>query len=105
MPNTTELIEAGGLDVLINTVREQFEYIIIDTSPIGFMADAFLMTHYADYILIAVRNNSTMKESFTNVLANLNSNSITNYDIIFNDRDNKESTRYYSKYYMKGKMS
>ena len=105
MPNTTELIEAGGLDVLINSVREQFEYIIIDTSPIGFMADAFLMTHYADYILITVRNNSTMKESFTNVLANLNSNSITNYDIIFNDRDNKESTRYYSKYYMKGKMS
>jgi len=99
MLNTTEVIESGGLDHLIEAARERFEYIIIDTSPVGFMTDALLMTRFADYVLIAVRDNSTLKESFTNVLSTLDSNNITNYDVVFNDKEIKESTRYYSKYY------
>jgi len=104
MPNVTEVIESGGLDALIEAVKERFEYIIIDTSPIGFMADTLLMTRYADHILLVVRNNSTLKESFTETITSFNSNDITNYDVVFNDKSLKESSYgLYSNYYIKGK--
>ena len=104
LPNNTEVIESGGMDALIEAVKERFEYVIIDTSPIGFMADTFLMTRYADYILLIVRNNSTLKESFTDAIALFSSNNIINYDVIFNDKAIKESPHgLYSKYYIKEK--
>jgi len=106
LPNATEVIESGGLDTLIESVKGKFEYIIIDTSPIGFMADALLMSRYANLILLVVRNNSTFKESFTNVITTLNSNNINNYEVIFNDKDMMESSYgRYSKYYVKGKKT
>lgn len=104
MPNVTEIIESGGLDNLIEAVKEKFEYIIIDTNPIGFMADALVMTRYADYILLVVRNNSTFKDSFNEVIATLKSHNITNYDVVFNDKSlNEIGYGAYSKYYVKGR--
>jgi capsular exopolysaccharide synthesis family protein len=105
MPNSSEVIESGGLDSLIEALKEKFEFIIIDTSPIGFMADALLMTRYADHILLVVRNNSTMKDSFSEVITTLNSNNIMNFDVVFNDKDINESSHgAYSKYYTKKKV-
>lgn len=104
LPNATEVIESGGLDNLFASVKSLYEYIIIDTSPIGLMTDAFLITSYADHILIVVRQDATFKDSLTNVLATLNSNEISNFDIVFNDMNIEESSRHYSKYYTKGKM-
>jgi capsular exopolysaccharide synthesis family protein len=106
MPNVTEVIESGGMDSLIAAVRDKFEYIIIDTSPIGFMADALLMTRYADHILLVVRNNSTLKDTFTEVIENFKSNNIANYDVVFNDKNMKDSHHgSYSNYYIKEKKS
>jgi tyrosine-protein kinase Etk/Wzc len=104
MPNATEVIESGGIDALIEAAKKKFDYIIIDTSPIGFMADAVLMTRYADHILLVVRNKATFKESFSEVITTLESNNISNYDVVFNDKNLSESTYgAYSRYYVKGK--
>jgi tyrosine-protein kinase Etk/Wzc len=99
IPNATEIIESGGLDGLIKEARKRFEYIIIDTSPIGLMTDAMLLTRYSDYILISARNNSTNKDAFLNVLSTLNSNGVTNYDVVFNDMNLKDSSNNYARYY------
>ncbi len=104
LPNVTEIIESGGLDNLIEEVKGKFEYIIIDTNPIGFMADALLMTRYSDHTLLVVRNKATFKDSFNEVIATLNSHNIVRYDVIFNDKGMSESSYgAYSKYYTKEK--
>jgi capsular exopolysaccharide synthesis family protein len=102
IPNPSELIESGVLDDLINFLKTNFDYIIIDTTPIGLLSDATLMMKYASKILIVVRNNSTRKDIFIDVIKNLDSNKFSNYDIVYNDLNLQKSTyKRYSDYYIK----
>jgi capsular exopolysaccharide synthesis family protein len=103
LPNSAELIEAGAIDELIDYLKTKFEYIIIDTTPAGLVADAALMMKYANINLVICRNNFTRKDVFKDVLNMLSANKIENFDVIFNDLNIKES-RYgrYNNYYKKG---
>ena len=62
VPNPSELMESGILDDLINELKTNYDYIIIDTTPVGIVADATLMMKYATKILLMVRNNCTSKD-------------------------------------------
>lgn len=102
IPNPSELMESGILDELITYLRTKYEYIIIDTTPVGIVADATLMMKYASKVLMVIRNNYTRKDVFENVINNLKTNKLDNYDIIYNDLNlHKSSYRHYSNYYIK----
>jgi tyrosine-protein kinase Etk/Wzc len=100
LANASELVEAGALDELINYLKDSFDYIIIDTSPAGLVADATLMMKYASLVLLVCRNNYTRKDVFSDVISMFKINRITNFDVVINDLNIKKS-RYghYSKYY------
>jgi tyrosine-protein kinase Etk/Wzc len=77
LPNSSELIEAGVLDdSLIEELKQQFDYVIIDSTPAGLVADATLMIKYANYILLVCRNEYTRKDVFTDVLNLFRTNNI-----------------------------
>jgi len=102
IPNPSELMESGVLDHLINQLKTQYDYIVIDTTPVGIVADAILMMKYASKVLMVIRNNYTRKDVFANVLSNLKANKLTNFDIIYNDLNlHKSSYRHYSNYYIR----
>jgi capsular exopolysaccharide synthesis family protein len=105
MPNSSELIEAGSLDNLIDFLKTKYEYIIIDTTPTGIVADAALMMKYASLILLVCRNNYTRKDVLAETLSIFRTNRIENFDVIFNDLDIKKS-RYgrYDRYYKKDEI-
>jgi len=100
LPNSSELIEAGALDELIEELKQQFDFVIIDSTPAGLVADATLMIKYASFLLLVCRNEYTRKDVFTDVLNLFQTNNITNFDIVFNDLNLKKS-RYgrYDNYY------
>lgn len=102
LPNSSELIEAGVLDDLIEYLKGVYDYIIIDTTPAGIVADASLMTKYASLVLLVCRNNYTRKDVFAETLNLFNITKIENYDVVFNDLNIKKS-RYgrYDRYYKK----
>jgi tyrosine-protein kinase Etk/Wzc len=102
LPGSAELIESGSLDELMNYLQTKYEYIIIDTTPAGLVADASLMMKYASLNLLVCRNNHTRKDIFKDVLNILSINKIKNFDVIFNDLSLKKS-RYgrYNHYYKK----
>lgn len=102
LPNPSELIESGALDELINYLRKEYEYIIIDTSPVGLVVDALQLIRYASQILLISRINYTRKDILSNVINDFNSNRINNYDIIFNNLSlNTSPYRHYTSYYHK----
>lgn len=102
IPNPSELIESGILDDLINYLKSKFDYIIIDTTPVGILSDATLLMKYATKILIVTRNNYTHKDMLIDVLKNLHSNKFNNYDVVLNDLNLQKSTyKRYSDYYLK----
>lgn len=101
-PNSSELIESGALDELINYLKSEYEYIIIDTTPAGLVADAVLMMKYATLNLLICRNNFTRKDIFNDALNMLNNYRIANIDIVYNDLNLKRSRyRRYNSYYSK----
>ncbi len=84
-PNPAELIEQPKMDELIKNLKSRFDYIIIDTPPVAYVADTFLLAKYADVNLFVLRQNYSPK----NVLDVLNeiyaSGRVHNMGIVFND--------------------
>ncbi len=84
-PNPSELIEQPQMDELIKNLKSRFDYIIIDTPPVAYVADTFLLAKYADVNLFVLRQNYSPK----NVLDVLNeiftSGRVHNMGIVFND--------------------
>jgi capsular exopolysaccharide synthesis family protein len=102
LPNPSELIESGALDELINYLKKEYEYIIIDTSPVGLVVDALQLIRYASQILLISRINYTRKDILGNVINDFNSSNIKNYDIVFNNLSlNTSPYRHYTSYYHK----
>jgi capsular exopolysaccharide synthesis family protein len=102
LPNPSELMESGILDDIISYLKSKYEYIILDTTPAGIVADAFLMMKHASEILLVCRNDYTRKDVFSEVISNLQTNNFNNYEIVFNDLDLKRSKiGAYNSYYHK----
>lgn len=102
IPNPSELLELGVLDDLIKYLKTKYDYIIIDSTPVGIVADATLLMKYSTKVLMIIRNNFTRKDIFGNVITSLRTNKLDNYDIIYNDLNlHKSSYRHYSNYYIK----
>lgn len=60
-PNPAEIILHERMDALMNTVKAQFDYIIIDAPPIGLVTDAQLLGKYADLTIFLIRHRFTFK--------------------------------------------
>ncbi len=61
-PNPSELLMNPKIEILINELKNQFDHIIIDTSPVGQVADAFALSKFANLGLYMVRYNYTFKQ-------------------------------------------
>lgn len=61
--NSSELLNNGVLRDFIRQAKEQFDYVIIDNSPIGVVYDPVIVGMYSDFNLILIRlNQSTVTE-------------------------------------------
>ena len=62
-PNPTELLARDGLDKAIETLKKNFDYVILDTAPLGMVSDSFLLTRAIDVVIYVARANYTNKAS------------------------------------------
>ena len=69
-PNPTELLARPSLGKLIDTLKSKYEYVILDTAPVGLVSDTAIMGHVADLCVYVCRANKTTKKdySYINVL-------------------------------------
>lgn len=61
-PNPNELLAKPALDELINELRGEYDFIIVDTAPVGMVSDAFLLNRIADVNLFVTRSGVTPKK-------------------------------------------
>ena len=100
--NPSELIDKGVLDDLVESLRNKYDYVIIDTPPVGLVADSIQLMKYASQILVVSRINSTQKDILVNALTSMHMNKIENYEVILNDLDLEKSPYSgYKNYYLK----
>jgi tyrosine-protein kinase Etk/Wzc len=102
LPNPSELIDLGVLDDLFLFLESKYDYIIVDTSPIGIVSDSIQLMKYATMVLVVSRVNTTEKDILASAISSLESNKIDNYEVILNDLDiEKSAYSGYKNYYLK----
>ncbi|GAB1404975.1 tyrosine-protein kinase domain-containing protein [Lentimicrobium sp.] len=84
-PNPLELIASDATKTMINALKERYEYIIIDSPPIGVVSDAFLLTEFADVNIYIVRQGYTNKDAFANNIKQMQHKNIKHVSIVIND--------------------
>ena len=70
-PNPAELIASEKCDELFKLLRERYDYIIIDTPPVGLVTDAFLLMKHSDVNLFIVRQGVTNKNIFGTIIKDM----------------------------------
>lgn len=97
-PNPAMLLISPKIKDIFDTVRDKYDYIVVDTPPIGLMADAMMLDRYADLTIYVIRQNYTPKKSLQNIQEIYKSKKLTNIHTILNGVDMKEV---YGEYYDK----
>jgi capsular exopolysaccharide synthesis family protein len=95
-PNPGELIRSEKLGELIEELKKRYDYIIIDSSPIGMVTDAYALAAMSDLTLFVVRNNKTNKTYFKRLSTQLKQDNLKHVYTIINDVQDDGSR--YSKY-------
>ena len=66
-PNPSELIMVNRTKKLFEELRENFDYIIVDSPPVGLVTDALILKKWADLSLFICRQDYTKKEFISNL--------------------------------------
>jgi capsular exopolysaccharide synthesis family protein len=93
-PNPVELIESEKMKELFVMLRERFDYIIIDTSPVGMVSDAKSLSPFIDCSLFVTRFNYTPKPKFRELMSDIDKTVFHKPNIIFNGVDLETSYGY-----------
>ncbi|MEY8724391.1 polysaccharide biosynthesis tyrosine autokinase [Bacteroides xylanisolvens] len=103
-PNPTELLARDGLDKAIAILRKEFDYVILDTAPVGMVTDTLLIGRIADLSVYVCRADYTRKAEFTLINELADNNKLPNLCTVINGLDlQKKKYGYYYGYGKYGK--
>ena len=103
-PNPAELIARQSLDKVIDTLKEHYDIIIIDTAPVGLVTDTLQAARVADATIYVCRADYTPKSNFMLVNDLAADNKMPNISIVINGIDmSKKKYGYYYGYGRYGK--
>lgn len=103
-PNAGELIRSEKLQELFTLLKTRYEFIIVDTSPIGVVADAYSFAGLSDLNLFIIRSNKTHKLFLRTLTNQLRADNAHKFYSVLNDVDfhSGSYSRYYSRKYAYG---
>ena len=100
-PNPTELLARDGLDKAIETLKRNFDYVILDTAPVGMVTDTLLIGRVADLSVYVCRADYTHKNEYTLINELAEKDKLPSLCTVINGLDLKK--RKYGYYYGYGK--
>jgi tyrosine-protein kinase Etk/Wzc len=83
-PNPAELIASDKTQKLFDILKQRYDVIVIDTPPLGLVADAHLLSVYSDVNVLVVRHNVTPKPLLKKVLQDSKVKKIKNLSFVIN---------------------
>ena len=100
-PNPAELIARNSLDTIIEILKEKYDYIMIDTAPVGLVTDTLQIARVTNVSVYMCRADYTPKASFAMINSLAKEEKLPNMAMVLNGVD--MSKRKYSYYYGYGK--
>lgn len=98
-PNPTELIARPTLEMVIDTLKEKYDYVLIDSAPVGLVTDTLQIGRVADATIVLCRADYTPKDSFNYINDLARDNKLPHMTIAINGIDmSKKKYGYYYGY-------
>ncbi len=93
-PNPAELLMTDRLNDLFDELKTKFDYLVVDTAPVGLVADSLLLNKYADMFIYVARANFLDKK-LLNIAQNLHDEGkLRNMSLLLNCSDYKRNYGY-----------
>jgi Mrp family chromosome partitioning ATPase len=94
---TMRYLKENRLDELIKELKTKFDYIIIDSAPLGVVADTYQINRVADSVLFVVRQDYTPKEwmAFINDIY-YDEGKLNNMSVVLNGTEDVETYKKYN---------
>jgi tyrosine-protein kinase Etk/Wzc len=104
-PNPSVLIASDKTKELIDLLLNYYDIVLIDSAPVGVVAETKFLMDLSNINLVIARYNKTLKNVFKNTIKNLQKNNIGNLTVVINDVSMKSHSYKYTydkKYYHAG---
>lgn len=100
-PNPTELIASDSMKSILDKLTINYDYVIIDTPPVGILTDAAIISTLSDGVLLVIKSGSTKKEMVKKAIDNIEkvNGNILGAIMTFVNVKNSQYGNYYGSYY------
>ncbi|WP_454802292.1 GumC family protein [Mucilaginibacter phyllosphaerae] len=85
--NASELLLSDKLGEMIHYLRNNFDYVLIDSSPVGLVSDALVIQKHVDMTIYVCRHNYTDKTQLDVINDIKNKDNVDNVYVVINDVD------------------
>ena len=99
-PNPSELLEQGIFGDLIRRLREEYDYVLLDTPPVGSVIDAVIAARSCDGAVLVIESGLVSHKAALKTLKQLKKSGCSILGTVLNKTDIKRD-RYYFSYYKK----
>lgn len=93
-PNPSELLLGNLMDDLMVKLQKNYDFIILDTPPIGLVSDALNLMKYADATVYIIRQNYTKKGMLSLINQKTQSGEVQNVNLVLNYFESKSQYGY-----------
>ena len=97
-PNPVELLNGKYFEGLLNAVSRVYDYVIIDTPPLGMVIDAAVIAAHCDSAILVIGSNNIHYRDAQEVVSQLKKSGCNVLGVVLNNAD-KQRKGYYSKRY------
>ena len=98
-PNPSELLASLSAKKLLVEMRSQFDYVIVDSTPLLAVTDAAILAAAADGVLVMVRFGQTKRDQVVHAVGNLESVGASVLGAVFTMMPARGNTSYSYSYY------
>jgi tyrosine-protein kinase Etk/Wzc len=84
-PNPVEMMASDEINDLIEQLKDQYECIVLDTTPLAQVSDAYLLMDFVDVKIVIARYQHTLKKVFHLIMNDLKQKGIDNLCVVLND--------------------
>lgn len=94
-PNPSEMLSSKAMTTLLDKLKQNFDYIILDTPPVQAVTDSQILATKADGAILVVRAERTKKDSVQNAISLLKKVNANIIGTVLNGLDNSRNKYYY----------